>query len=83
MKYVTKPQQVEAIRYTGKNYDEMYTLTDGSMTRAGKVIPRFTLIGDEWNQAVGVGDWVVKYDTLECVAFSDGEFKEKFEEEQV
>ena len=82
MIYVTKPQQVEAIRYTGENYDEMYTLTDGSMTRACKVIPRFTLIGDEWNQTVDVGDWVVKYDTFECVAFSDKEFKEKFEEEQ-
>ena len=83
MIYVTKPQQVEAIRYTGDNYDELYTLTDGSITRASKVTSRFTLIGDEWNQAVDVGDWVVKYDTLECVAFNDEEFKEKFEEEQL
>ena len=83
MIYVTKPQQVEAIRYTGDNYNEMYTLTDGSMTAPGKVIPRFTLIGDKWYQAVWVGDWVVKYDTLECVAFSDEEFKEKFKEEQL
>ena len=82
MIYITKPQQVEAIRYTGENYDEMYTLTDGSMTRACRVIPRFTLIGDEYNQTVDVGDWVVKYDTLECIAFRDKEFKEKFEEEQ-
>ena len=82
MIYVTKPQQVEAVRYTGDNYDEIYTLTDGSMTRASKVTSRFTLIGDEWNQTVDVGDWVVKYDTLECVAFSDKEFKEKFEEEE-
>ena len=82
MIYVTKPQQVEAIRYTGDNYTEIYTLTDGSITSPGKVIPRFTLIGDEWNQAVDVGNWIVKYDTSECVAFSDGEFKEKFEEEQ-
>ena len=29
MKYTTRPQQVEAIRYTGDNYDEIYTLTDG------------------------------------------------------
>ena len=82
MIYVTKPQQVEAVRYTGDNYDEIYTLTDGSMTRASKVTSRFTLIGDEWNQTVDVGNWVVKYDTLECVAFSDKEFKEKFEEEE-
>ena len=81
MIYVTKPQQVEAIRYTGDNYDEIYTLTDGSITRASKVIPRFTLIGDEWNQTVDVGDWIVKYDALEYVAFRDEEFKEKFEEE--
>ena len=83
MIYVTKPQQVEAIRYTGDNYDEIYTLTDGSMTRASKVTSRFTLIGDEWNQTVDVGDWVVKYDTLECVALRDDEFKEKFEEEEL
>ena len=82
MIYVTKPERVEAIRYTGDNYDEMYTLTDGSMTRASKVIPRFTLIGDAYNQPVFVGNWVVKYDTLECIAFRDKEFKEKFEEEQ-
>ena len=82
MIYITKPQQVEAIRYTGENYDEIYTLTDGSMTRASKVTSRFTLIGDEWNQTVDVGNWVVKYDTLECVALRDDEFKEKFEEEQ-
>ena len=82
MIYTTRPQQVEAIRYTGDNYDEIYTLTDGSMTRASKVSSRFTLIGDEWNQTVDVGNWVVKYDTLECVSFSDKEFKEKFEEEQ-
>ena len=82
MIYTTRPVQVEAIRYTGDNYDEMYTLTDGSMTKECKVIPGFTLIGDEWNQRVFVGNWIVKYDTSECVAFSDGEFKEKFEEEQ-
>jgi hypothetical protein len=82
MKYTTRPQQVEAIRYTGENYNEIYTLTDGSITKERKVIPGFTLIGDEWNQAVDVGNWVVKYDTLECVVFSDNEFKEKFEEEQ-
>ena len=80
MIYVTKPQQVEAIRYTGDNYDEIYALTDGSMTRAGKAIPRFTL---EYNQTVDVGDWIVKYDTFECVAFSNKEFKEKFKEEQL
>ena len=82
MIYITKPQQVEVIRYTGDNYDEIYTLTGGSMTKECKVIPGFTLIGDEWNQRVFVGNWIVKYDTSECVAFSDGEFKEKFEEEQ-
>ena len=82
MIYVTKPERVEAIRYTGENYDEIYTLTDGSMTGASKVTSRFTLIGDAYNQPVFVGNWVVKYDTLECVAFSDKEFKEKFEEEQ-
>ena len=81
MIYTTRPQQVEAIRYTGDNYDEMYTLTDGSITRAGKLIPRFTLIGDEWNQAVDF-DEGYSYATFECVAFSDEEFKEKFEEEQ-
>ena len=82
MIYVTKPQQVEAIRYTGDNYDEIYDLTNWSVVKASKAISRFTLIGDEYNQTVDVGDWIVKYDTFECVAFSDKEFKEKFEEEQ-
>ena len=82
MKYTTRPVQVEAIRYTGDNYDEMYDLTNGSVVRASRVISWFTLIGDAYNQPVFVGDWIVKYDTFECVAFSDDEFKEKFEEEQ-
>ena len=83
MIYTTRPQQVEAIRYTGDNYDEIYDLTNWSVVKASKAISRFTLIGDEYNQAVDVGDWIVKYDTFECVAFRDKEFKEKFEEEQL
>ena len=82
MIYVTKPQQVEAIRYTGDNYDELYDLTDGSITKATIMFPTLTFIGDEWNQRVDIGDWIVKYDTDECVAFSDKGFREKFEEEQ-
>ena len=82
MIYVTKPQQVEAIRYTGDNYDELYDLTDGSITKATIMLPTLTFIGDEWNQRVDIGDWIAKYDTDECVAFSDKGFKEKFEEEQ-
>ncbi len=46
------------------------------------MFPTLTFIGDEWNQRIDIGDWVVKYDTLECVVFSDKEFKEKFKEEQ-
>ena len=83
MKYTTRPQQVEAIRYTGDNYDELYDLTDGSITKATIMFPTLTFIGDEWNQRVDIGDWIVKYDTFECVAFRDKEFKEKFEEEQL
>ena len=83
MKYVTKPQQVEAIRYTGDNYDELYDLTDGSITKATIMFPTLTFIGDEWNQRIDIGDWIVKYDTDECVAFSDKGFREKFEEEQL
>ena len=82
MKYVTKPQQVEAIQYTGSNYYELYDLTGGSITKATIMFPTLTFIGDEWNQRVDIGDWIVKYDTLGCVALSDKEFKEKFEEEQ-
>ena len=82
MIYVTKPQQVEAIRYTGDNYNELHDLTDGSITKATIMFPTLTFIGDEWNQMVDIGDWIVKYDTDECVAFSDKGFREKFEEEQ-
>ena len=82
MKYTTRPQQVEAIRYTGDNYDEIREFTNGSVTRASIIFPSLTLIGEEWNQRVEIGDWIVKYDTLECIAFRDKEFKEKFEEEQ-
>ena len=83
MKYTTRPQQVEAIRYTGDNYDDIREFTNGSVTRASIIFPSLTLIGEKRNQRVEVGNWIVKYDTLECVAFSDKEFKEKFEEEQL
>ena len=82
MIYVTKPQQVEAVRYTGDNYDELYDLTDGSITKATIMFPTLTFIGDERKQRIDNGDWIVKYDTDECVAFSDKGFREKFEEEQ-
>ena len=83
MIYVTKPQQVEAIRYTGDNYAEIYSLTDGSVTRASIIFPSLlTLIGEEWNQIVEVGEWIVKYSDYECDAFSDKEFRATFKEEQ-
>ena len=64
------------------NEGELYDLTDGSITKATIMFPTLTFIGDEWNQRVDIGDWIVKYDTDECVAFSDKRFREKFEEEQ-
>ena len=81
MIYVTKPQQVEAIRYTGDNYYELHDLTGGSITKATIMFPTLTFLGER-NQRVDIGDWIVKYDTDECVAFSDKGFREKFEEEQ-
>ena len=83
MKYTTRPQQVEAIRYTGDNYDEIREFTNGSVTRASIIFPSLTLIGDEWNQRVEVGDWIVKYSDYECEAFSDKEFRATFKEEQL
>ena len=83
MKYTTRPQQVEAIRYTGDNYEDAREFTNGSLTRATIMFPSLTLIGDEWNQRVEVGDWIVKYSDYECEAFSDKEFRATFEEEQL
>ena len=78
MKYTTRPRQVEAIRYTGDNYDEIREFTNGSVTRLLALI----LIGEEWNQIVEVGEWIVKYSDYECDAFSDKEFRATFKEEQ-
>ena len=82
MKYTTRPVQVEAIRYTGDNYDDIREFTNGSVTRATIMFPSLALIGDEWNQRVKVGDWIVKYSDYECEAFSDKEFRATFKEEQ-
>ena len=81
MIYVTKPQQVEAIRYTGDNYDDIREFTNGRC-RVSIISPSLTLIGDEWNQRVEVGDWVVKYSGYEYESFSDKEFRATFKEEQ-
>ena len=83
MKYTTKPQQVEAIRYTGDNYEDAREFTNGSLTRATIMFPSLTLIGEEWNQKVKVGDWIVKYSDYECEVFSDKEFRATFKEEQL
>ncbi len=83
MKYTTRPQQVEAIRYTGDNYDEIREFTNGSVTRASITFPSLTLIGEEWNQIVEVGEWIVKYSDYECDVFSDKEFRATFKEEQL
>ena len=82
MKYTTRPQHVEAIRYTGDNYEDAREFTNGSLTRATIMFPSLTLIGEEWNQRVNVGDWIVKYSDYECEAFSDKEFRATFKEEQ-
>ena len=81
MKYTTRPQQVEAIRYTGDNYDGIREFTSGRC-RVSIISPSLTLIGEEWNQRVEVGDWIVKYSDYECEAFSDKEFRATFKEEQ-
>ena len=78
MKYTTRPRQVEAIRYTGDNYDEIREFTNGSVTRLLALI----LIGEEGNQIIKVGKWIVKYSDYECDAFSDKEFRATFKEEQ-
>ena len=83
MKYTIRPQQVEAVRYTGDNYDDIREFTNGSVTRASIIFPSLTLIGDEWNQRVEVGDWIVKCSDHECEAFSDKEFRTSFKEEQL
>ena len=83
MIYTTRPQQVEAIRYTGDNYDEIREFTNGSVTMASIIFPSLTLIGDERNQRVEVGDWVVKYSDYEYESFSDKEFRATFKEEQL
>ena len=82
MKYITKPQQVEAIRYTGDNCDDIHEFTNGSVTRASIIFPSLTLIGEEWNQRVEVGEWIVKYSDYDYEAFSDKEFRATFREEQ-
>ena len=82
MIYVTKPQQVEAIRYTGDNYDTIREFTNGSVTRASIIFPSLTLIGEEWNQIVEVGEWIVKYSDYDYESFSDKEFRATFKEEQ-
>ena len=82
MKYTTRPQQVEAIRYTGDNYYTIRAFTNGSVTRASIIFPSLTLIGEEWNQRVEIGDWIVKYSDYEYGAFSDKEFRATFKEEQ-
>ena len=82
MKYTTRPQQVEAIRYTGDNYEDAREFTNGSLTRATIMFPSLTLIGEEWNQRVNVGDWIVKYSDYDYEAFSDKEFRATFKEEQ-
>ena len=81
MKYTTRPVQVEAIRYTGDNYEDAREFTNGSLTRATIMFPSLTLIGDEWNQRVEVGDWIVKYSDYDYEAFSDKEFRATFKEE--
>ena len=82
MIYTTRPQQVEAIRYTGDNYDDIREFTNGSVTRASIIFPSLTLIAEGWNQRVEVGEWIVKYSDYDYEAFSDKEFRATFKEEE-
>lgn len=78
MKYRRKPTEVEAIQYTGKNFDEVLAFTDGQAIQK----PRsrdVVLVTDDWNVTLYAGNWIVKQeDCLIEVCYED-DFKERFE----
>lgn len=81
MKYRTKPIDVEAMRYTGDNFYDIYTFT------GGKVMDNehdndIELI--EWDvvSVVRAGDWIVKFEEDEYGIYDNDSFVDKFEETQ-
>ena len=78
MKYITKPREVEAIRYTGDNYKEVHTFT-GNRIYKDKCGNELTLVTEEWNQVIRAGDWIVRFDEYQLEVFNNNEFEEGFE----
>lgn len=78
MKYRTKPKAVNAIRYTGDNYGEILALTEHRIYK-DKCGNGLTLVTEEWNQVVRVGDWIVKSDEYQYDVFNNKEFEDNFE----
>lgn len=78
MRCRTKPREVEAIRYTGDNYDEILALTQNHVNKE-KYDDDLILVTDGWNIVVHVGDWIVKLDEYQFEVFGNDEFNESFE----
>ena len=78
MNYTRKPMMVEAIQYSGDNYDEVCKFVNGSITRK-KNNGDLYLITDDWNVTVSIGNWIVKSNDYLYEVFYDDEFKEAFE----
>lgn len=57
MKYRKKPVEIEAVQWTGYNYEEIQELGERNMTRSGNDLYIYTLEGA---MRATIGDYIIK-----------------------
>ena len=80
MKYISLPKSVEAIKYEGDNFEDVFEFTGGKVHKDSRKGDMIYLINDEV-EMVWVGMWVVKYNEDEFVAWTNEDFKNNFKED--
>lgn len=58
-KYMKKPVVIEALRYNGRNYDEVFIFTNGTSSYES-IENRLTIPTLEGKMVVSVGDYIIK-----------------------
>ena len=80
MKYISLPKSVDAIKYEGDNFEDVFEFTGGKAHKDSRKGDIIYLINDEV-EMVWVGMWVVKYDEDEFVAWTNEDFENNFKED--
>lgn len=78
MKYKTKPFEVEAMQWTGRNFDEVYFFTDSQFSFESGVAKVYDYLQDTWVVA-NINDFIIRGSRREYYPCAPDVFNAKYE----